>query len=364
MENAENKLLRLVKTYLTASYEGRTLYSVRVTLAKNLVWGILKFVFACATRSLLIGLSALFTALGGISRAFCFLGLRAKADRAVSRKVNAVVAISLMLSGMFYAAYFLYVLLSAYSFHYTLLVAILIAFFSFVDVGVALRGLHKSRGQSLLLKDIKIISLMGALTALVLTSAALLSCVGAEIHNLHYVNGGFGMGVGFVIFAVGVFMLFSPRVYAALDLHRRYAYRLPHAAALDALGLAPDFADVQRQKRQARRNPFARRRKRGLPAFCVPFARVRGYGTFCFIFDFVAAEETVLCGYAVKRRGKRTLKKWQRVLLYATVLFWFFPYLAYLGVMRLMFSVRRYTHVLDAFMNEKGFEKIEREERF
>lgn len=360
----ENKLLRFVKTYLTASYEGRTLYSMRVTLAKNLVWGILKFVFACATRSLLIGLSALSTFLNGISRAFCFLGLRGKADLTASRKVNGVVAISLMLSGMFYAAYFLYVLLSAYTFRYSLIVAILIAFFSFVDLGVALRGLHKSKGQSLLLKDIKIISLMGALTALVLTSVALLSCAGADIHNLHYVNGGFGMGVGFVIFAVGVFMLFSPRVYAALDLHRRYAYPLPHAAALDALGLPRGYADAERQRRQSRKNPLARRRKRGKPVYSVPFAKVRGYGTFFFLFDFAVTEETTLCGYAVKRRVRHTLKKWQRVLLYATLLFWFFPYLAYLGVMKLAFSVRRYTRVLDSFMKEKGFENLGRAERF
>lgn len=364
MNKADEKFIRFVKTYITASYEGRTLYAVRITLTKNLVWGILKFVFAAATRSLLIGLSALSTVLNGISRAFCFLGMRSRVDYAKARKVNAVVAVSLMLSGMFYAAYFLYVLLSAYTFRYPMFVAIMIAFFSFIDVGVALRGLHKAKGQSLLLKDIKIINLMGALTALVLTSVALLSCADAEIANLHYVNGGFGIGIGLVIFAVGVFMLFSPRVYAALDLHRRYVFGGTHAEALDALNLPRDYADIEREKRQSRRNPLLRRRKRGTPAFAVPFAHLRGGVTFYFLFDFAVQESTVLCGYVVRKRKYKSFKRWQRILLLSTVLFWGLPYLAYLGITRIVFSVRRFSHALDAVMTAKGFEKTERAQRF
>ena len=364
MEGTENKLLRLVKGYLTASTEGKTLYAVRVTLTKNLVWGILKFAFACATRSLLIGLSALSTALGGIARAFCFLGMRGRAGIATARKVNAVVAASLMLSGMFYAAYFLYILLSGYTFHYPLFVAIAIAFFSFFDLGVAARGMRKSRGRGLLFKDIKIINLMGALTALVLTSIALLSGTAEGLENLHLINGGFGMGVGFVIFAVGLFMLFSPRVYAALDLNRGYALLgVPHDEALSALGVPLDYADVMQAKRESRKNPLARRRKPDKPAFAVPFAKAGGF-TFLFRFDFAVQADTVVYGYAVRKRAGKPRKKWQRILLYATALFWGLPYLAVLGVMHLAFPLRRLTHTLDAFMQEKGFEKLELEPRF
>ena len=363
MESAENKLLRLVRAYLTASTEGRTLYAVRVTLTKNLVWGILKFAFACVTRSLLIGLSALSTAFGGIARALCFLGMRGKATLGAARKVNAVVAVLLMLSGLFYAAYFLFVLLTGYTFRYPLFVAILIAFFSFFDLAVTVRGIQKSKGQSLLLKDIKIINLMGALTALVLTSIALLSGVGEDIPNLHLINGGFGMGVGFVIFAVGVFMLFSPRVYAGLDLHRRYAALKPHDEALAALGVPLDYADTKQAKRWGRKNPFSRRRKPDKPAFAVPFAKAGGF-VFVFRFDFAVQENSLLYGYVVRKRPIRSLGNRQRILLYATALFWGLPYLAVLGVRCLFFSVRRVIPALDAFMQEKGFEKQAQESRF
>lgn len=211
----------IIKKYFNLGFKKKTEYSTILSIALNICSGIFQFVLGIVIKEYFLCVSGFVSFFLLSSKLNCILGINL--ENKSFQKRNQSVSILLMLSGVCYIAYMSRLLV--FDIHikqYPLVLAIMIAAISFGQIGVAIYGLFKVKGQGHLYKNIKVINLTSSLTSLVLTQTALMSMSTSQ-SDLNTSVGYFGIGVGIFSIILGIFVWISPRF--SLDGKEHQIYR-------------------------------------------------------------------------------------------------------------------------------------------
>lgn len=96
----------------------------------------------------------------------------------------------------------------------------MIAFMSFLEFGIAIKGCFTAYGKGHYYRNIKLISLCSAMTAIALTELAIMSFSSKEAHN--ELDGLLGIIVGIIMILIGIYIFFAPRISIVDRKHNSY----------------------------------------------------------------------------------------------------------------------------------------------
>lgn len=164
--------------------------------------------------------SALINVLMMMAKVECYLGEKNIKNKTFKYR-NRFTSLFVVLAGIQYALYMsrmLYIDVKIYD--YGLFLAVIIAFVSFVEITFAIIGCFKVNGKGHYYRNIKIINLCSAITAIVVTFVALLSV--ADENDPRFMSGIFGLGVGILITLLGLFILIAPKISLVDNEHNVY----------------------------------------------------------------------------------------------------------------------------------------------
>lgn len=182
-----------------------------ISLTFNLLIGISKWIIAIF-NGVVFFLSGVINILMGLAKLLCYTGLLTNEDN--YKKRNLLVSILVFASGLEYFIYMLNVYIGNFTLNsYNSYIAILIAFTSFIEIGLAIYGLFKVKGKGHSYRNLKLINFVLGVEAMVLTENAILSFTSKET----YVESSslFGFIVGLFVMVLSIFMLLSPYITIA-----------------------------------------------------------------------------------------------------------------------------------------------------
>ncbi|MDE6407926.1 MAG: hypothetical protein K2K50_04915, partial [Anaeroplasmataceae bacterium] len=184
-----------IKRYRALSFEDRTIFNARFSILFNLILAIGKLILGFFANNVFF-VTAIVNIFMMLSRFECYLGAT-KPHRRSFRYRNNFVGTFLVLAGIGYAIYMFLLLFSVFeTSDYSMFVGIVIAFISFVELGVAIRGCLNAYGVGHYYRNIKMINLCSALTAIALTEMAIMSF--ADETDTKVFDCWFGIGVGII----------------------------------------------------------------------------------------------------------------------------------------------------------------------
>lgn len=185
-------------------------HTVRMTGAAciaNFLLGIGKLLMGLWSGSFFTCMNALYT-YGMVTAKFCALkGIAVPTQKQYSYyRVSAAI---LIVASLCYALYSFRLLLHPEQPQYSLYLGLLIATFTFTEIGLNIRGiLIERRSGQLMFHAIKMVNLASSLICLVLTQTALLSFTAADAEqDFSAANGTMGLLMGSVAALIGAFMI-------------------------------------------------------------------------------------------------------------------------------------------------------------
>lgn len=200
-------MLGFVKKYRNLSFEERTMFHARFSILFNLILAIGKIILGFLVNAVFF-VTAAINVFMMLSRFECYLGAT-KPHRRTFRFRNNFVGTFLLLAGVAYTIYMILLLFSVFEMKdYNMVVGILIAFVSFIELGVAIKGCLNAYGRGHYYRNIKMISLCSALTAMSLTEMAIMSF--ADKADTKVFDCCFGIGVGIIIIILGIYVFIAP----------------------------------------------------------------------------------------------------------------------------------------------------------
>ena len=150
----------------------------------------------------------------------CYLGVKYPEKKSFNYR-NKYIGLFLLWAGIEYAIYMGRMIFTDVNvMEYDMILGIIIACFSFVELAIAIKGCFNSLGKGHYYRNIKLTSLSSALTAIVLTEVALTSF--ASETDLRVTNGIVGMIVGIIIIWIAIYVFVSPRVSIVDKEHNVY----------------------------------------------------------------------------------------------------------------------------------------------
>ena len=200
---------RLINLYRNKSFEEKTIFMTKFSVIFNLILAIGKIVlsFFKGVFFLVAGIVNIFIMLAKLE---CLLGSRKNDTKSFTYR-NTLVGVFLLLAGVEYAIYMTRMVFTDTELSsYNMVLGVIIAFVSFVELGIAVYGCFKSSGKGHYYRNIKLINLCSAFTAIVLTEVAIMSF--AADFDSRFIDGIFGMSVGFVIVLIAIFIFVAPSV--------------------------------------------------------------------------------------------------------------------------------------------------------
>ncbi|MDE7213647.1 MAG: hypothetical protein K2N42_03605, partial [Anaeroplasmataceae bacterium] len=202
-------MLGLVKKYRALSFEDRTIFNARFSIIFNLLLAIGKIILGFFANTVFF-VTAVVNIFMMLSRFECYLGAT-KPHLKSFRYRNNFVGTFLVLAGVGYTVYMFLLLFSVFeTSDYNMIIGLIIALVSFIELGVAIRGCLNAYGIGHYYRNIKMINLCSALTALALTEMAIMSFAGETDSKLF--DCWFGIGVGIVIIILGIYVFIAPLV--------------------------------------------------------------------------------------------------------------------------------------------------------
>lgn len=203
-------------------FEKRVKLFALISLFINIVLCIAKFIASVIFNNYFLIAAALFNIFVFLAKGECLLGLTT--NRRSFKFRNTLIFLFVLTAGIVYTIYstrlIIYEDYNTYNFSMEL--GILIALVSFIELGVAIFGLVRVKKYGHLYRDIKIINFITALTALVLTEAAITSFVNIGIQNTKQNNGIFGMIVGIFTIIMAIYIFFAPVISIIDREHNKY----------------------------------------------------------------------------------------------------------------------------------------------
>lgn len=203
------KTVEIVNYYRGLSFKERTIFTTKFSILLNLLLGVGKIIlsFFFSIFFLVAGIVNIFIMLTKLE---CYLGVKYPEKKTFEYR-NRCVGIFLLIAGLEYSIYMARMVFTDTSImSYDMILGIIIACVSFVELAIAIKGCFKSYGKGHYYRNIKLTSLCSALTAIVLTEVALTSF--ASETDLRVINGIVGMIVGVIIVLISIYVFVSPRI--------------------------------------------------------------------------------------------------------------------------------------------------------
>lgn len=213
-------MIQWIKKYRAFTFEQRTIFNTRFSIVFNVLMAIGKISLTYFHFAFLVsGIVNIFIMLAKLE---CFLG-ETKPEKKSFRYRNNLIGLFLMLAGIQYSIYMCRLIFTNVEVRqYTLAMGVIIAFVSFIEMGVAIKGCFNAYGRGHYYRNLKIISLCSAFTAIALTELAIMSF--ASSTPSREIDGIFGVCVGMIIFILGAYILVAPKL-SILD-RRHHLYYL------------------------------------------------------------------------------------------------------------------------------------------
>lgn len=179
-----------------------------VSVGKDGIMVFVKLVMSIVSFSFFMFANMLFSCGIGIAR-YTALMMQGK-DRDGQLRLYAKVALILIFSGICYVAYSVRLFFGGSAGQYGMVMALMIACYTFVEFGIQIRELIKLRKeQNLEAEALRLISFSGILVSFVLTQTAIMSFSESGEHN--FSDGLAGVVFGGLVVLVGLFALFRHR---------------------------------------------------------------------------------------------------------------------------------------------------------
>ena len=202
-------LKNLINTYRIFSFEEKTIFTTKFSIVFNAVLAIAKFILAFF-QGIFFFVAGFINIFVMIAKLECYIGVKEQEDKTFEEH-NFMIGLFLIFAGLQYAIYMGRLIFSDVpTAQYSMFLGIVIACVSFVELGVAIKGCFNSVGKGHYYRNIKIINLASALTAIVLTEIALMSF--AAEGDSRIIDGTFGLAVGAINILLGIFIMVAPKV--------------------------------------------------------------------------------------------------------------------------------------------------------
>lgn len=219
-------MIRWIKKYYGMTFEQRTILNTRFSIAFNALMAIGKMALAYFNLAFLV--SGIVNVLIMLAKVECFLG-ETKPERKSFRYRNTIIGVFIMLAGVQYSIYMGRLIFTDVEIrHYSLFTGVIIALISFIEMGIAIKGCFNAFGRGHYYRNLKIISLCSAFTAIALTELAIMSFANQDPSR--NIDGIFGVCVGILIFLLGIYILLAPKL-SILD-RRHHFYQMTEDSEL------------------------------------------------------------------------------------------------------------------------------------
>lgn len=202
------KVKELINKYRSLSFENRSVFNTRFSVLSNALFATGKIVlsFFLGVFFLVSGIMNIFMML---AKLFCLHGL--KNEKETFKKYNDLIGIFLILSGIQYSIYMGRLIYSDVEvMKYDMILGITVALISFVELGMALYGCFKVVNKGHFYRNIKLINLCSAFTAIVTTEVAIMSF--ASDFDSRFMDGLFGLIVGLIIILIAGYIFIAPSI--------------------------------------------------------------------------------------------------------------------------------------------------------
>lgn len=192
--------------------EKRVHFYATISTFKDFIWGFAKIVLSIIGSSFFIGLNALFSFCLGTVRLVCIKNRNSNLEK--QKKVYRASGILVCVCSLIYIAYSIRFFFIEEDIRYSMIMGIAIATFTFFEFGFNIYDLIKYKNKfNPTTRAVKMVSFCTTLTCFVLTQIALTSL---SDMNMGVWNGAFGVSIGLVCLAIGLFM--SLRKFKEIEL--------------------------------------------------------------------------------------------------------------------------------------------------
>lgn len=174
------------------------------SLIYNFVWATCKILFGVFTLSYFFCISGAYTLLFGFIKKIYLKNYKTDdADEIKGKSIT--ISILLIISGVLFTFYIARLFFVDSTKEYGLVLSIVIATFSFAELGISIYNFTKAKKtQDLLLQTFKGCSLVSSCFAIVLTQVALLSATGTPSNFYNAIT---GIIFGFITIIIGLYLL-------------------------------------------------------------------------------------------------------------------------------------------------------------
>lgn len=202
-------MIKLINKFKSMTFEEKTIFSTKFSCLFNALMAISKIFlsFFYGIFFLVAGIVNIFTML---SKLECYLGVKYPHKKTFEYRNN-MIGIFLILAGIEYSIYMTRMLLTDFnSMEYSMFLGINIALISFIEMGIAIKGCFNAFGKGHYFRNMKLINLCSAFTAMVLTEIAITSFA-SEV-DTKMIDGIFGICVGGLIILIAGYILVAPKI--------------------------------------------------------------------------------------------------------------------------------------------------------
>lgn len=200
---------RIIKKFKSLSFEERTVFSAEFSIIFNAILAIGKIILSIF-QGIFFMVAGILNILFLISKLECFMGVKYP-HKKTFRYRNIATGVFLILAGIQYAIYMgRMIYANIEPVNYGGFLSVCIATVAFVEMAIAIIGCFKVYGKGHYFRNLKIINLCSAMTAIVLTEVALMTFASETDSRL--ISGIFGLVVGIIISILGIFIIIAPKI--------------------------------------------------------------------------------------------------------------------------------------------------------
>ena len=314
-----------IQKYRSLSFEQKTLFNTVFSVFLNVILAIVKFILAIIFQDVFFFVAGVFNTFILISKLSCYIGV--KYPKVKSFKFhNNMIGTFLFLAGFQYGIHMTRLLFKkAEVFNYGMVLGVIVAFVSFVEMGIAIKGCFNSFGKGHYYRNIKLINLCSAFTAIALTEVAIMSFASGIDHR--EISGMFGMAVSIIIEFIAIYIFIAP--YVSLVDRKHNVYQLKNGQN--------KYQDDK---------------------LIIELTISKWYGNYHYEAN---VQDNKIDGYIIK--GESPIFKWNIYILILVIVLseiLIFPYA--IGALVFHFKCSTLVKKLDEKLLELGYEKIKEEE--
>ena len=214
-------MMNYINNYRKMSFEEKAITNTFISIIFNGLMAVLKFILAIFNGFFFI-VAGIINVLVLASKLHCYLGVKYPNLKSFKYR-NKMTSILLILAGVQYVIYMLrLIIFDIEIMDYGIILGITIALVSFIELSLSIKGCFNACGKGHYFRNIKLISLSSALTAIVLTEVALLSF--SHDGDANFINGVVGSIVGVIIILIGIYMQIAPSISIIDKIHNVYKF--------------------------------------------------------------------------------------------------------------------------------------------